>query len=267
MRIPSTTDEEDLLLVYNVLITCDDGISSIGLAKLAQSISDLDVNIYICAPDSERSASSQSLTIRNPIVVKEAHCEGVTYAKCWQTSGTPCDCVKLAIEKLMPHKPDLVLSGINNGLNIGEDVYYSGTVSAAREGVLNGIQSVAFSARNYNEDVLKKTLDIARKIVCRLIDEPLPDGTLLNVNVPKSLNDSPDVRVVKTGNLNYTDVFDKRCSPRGHEYYWLAGHPDFSGLGNDCDVDCVQGGFVAITPIKIDLTNYEFFEKLKKWNF
>ncbi|MDI6632393.1 MAG: 5'/3'-nucleotidase SurE, partial [Thermoanaerobacteraceae bacterium] len=175
------------------------------------------------------------------------------------------DCVKLGLEALLPEKPDFLVSGINFGPNVGTDVLYSGTVSAAIEGIINGIPSVAVSLATHDEPDFTTAVLFIEDLLPELARQVLPTGTLLNVNVPPGK--PRGVRVTKLGNIRYVNVIDRRTDPRGRIYFWMAGEPlDLDGNDPDTDVCAVKEGFISITPVQIDLTDYLFIEKLKKWS-
>jgi 5'-nucleotidase len=184
----------------------------------------------------------------------------------WSVDGTPADCVKLAVEELIPGPPDLVIAGINQGSNLGTDVLYSGTVSAAVEGVVNGFPAVAVSLTSFRNHDFTQAADFSARLVARVLQGCLEPGTLINVNVPPG--EPRGVRVTRLGFRRYIDIFDKRTDPRGKDYYWMAGEPlELDENSPDTDVSACREGYIAITPIKIDLTSYREIEELKKWKF
>ncbi len=252
-----------------VLLTNDDGIFAAGLDALRTALADLAEALYVIAPDRERSATGHSITVHRPIRVREAcyndgHCRG------WIVDGTPADCVKLGLESLLPETPDLVIAGINLGPNLGTDVLYSGTVSAAMEGLINGVPAIAVSLADHGPVSGEVSFAHAARFVRRLVPlllrhrETLPAGTLLNINVPAG---SPvECRITRLGHLRYANAVTRRTDPRGRDYYWMAGKP-FSPDGHDPDTDigAVRNGYISITPVQFDLTNYTAMETLKTW--
>lgn len=250
-----------------ILISNDDGIHADGINALRESLEKLEIikEIFVAAPDRERSAVGHGITMHRPLRVKEIHYPSGKSVG-WSVDGTPADCVKLAVEELIPCPPDLVVSGINQGSNLGTDVLYSGTVSAAVEGVVNGFPSVAISLTSFRDHDFTHAADFSARLVARVLKECLEPGTLINVNIPPGI--PRGVRVTRLGYRRYIDIFDKRTDPRGRDYYWMAGEPlELDENAPDTDVSACREGYIAITPIKIDLTSYREIETLKKWDF
>jgi 5'-nucleotidase len=246
-----------------ILLTNDDGIFAEGISVLRKELEKFG-EIYVIAPDRERSAAGHSITVHRPLRVREAGFRSPR-VRGWVVDGTPADCVKLGLEALLPEKPDFLISGINFGPNVGTDVLYSGTVSAAIEGIINGIPSVAVSLATHDEPDFTTAVLFIEDLLPELARQVLPTGTLLNVNVPPGK--PRGVRVTKLGNIRYVNVIDRRTDPRGRIYFWMAGEPlDLDGNDPDTDVRAVKEGFISITPVQIDLTDYLFIEKLKKWS-
>lgn len=245
-----------------ILLTNDDGIFAEGISILRKELEKFG-EIYVIAPDRERSAAGHSITVHRPLRVREAGFRSPR-VRGWVVDGTPADCVKLGLEALLPEKPDFLISGINFGPNVGTDVLYSGTVSAAIEGIINGIPSVAVSLATHDEPDFTTAVLFIEDLLPELARQVLPTGTLLNVNVPPGK--PRGVRVTKLGNIRYVNVIDRRTDPRGRIYFWMAGEPlDLDGNDPDTDVRAVKEGFISVTPVQIDLTDYLFIEKLKKW--
>lgn len=249
----------------NILITNDDGIYSEGLISLAQKISEI-ANVYIVAPDRERSATAHAITMHKPLRVERAHIPSLKSTS-WMVNGTPSDCVKLALEALLDFKPDMVLSGINRGPNLGTDVIYSGTVSAAIEATILGIPAVAFSIASYKDINYEYPSRFAQKLCMHLSKLDFPKESLLNVNIPPiEENDICGIYITHLGSRKYKNTFDKRKDPRGRIYYWLAGEviEDMNDTGSD--VWAVRNNYISITPIHFDLTKYDIIDTIKKWN-
>jgi len=235
-----------------ILISNDDGINAKGITQLRKSLEE-HAEIFVVAPDRERSATGHKITMHRPLRVKEQVYPG-TNSKGWAVDGTPSDCVKLGLEALLPVLPDLVISGINLGPNLGTDVLYSGTVSAAIEGIINNIPAIAISLASYEYQDFTYSSKFIKNLVTGYGKE-LHGGILLNVNVPPGI--PRGVKVTKLGNRRYTNVFFKRTDPRGGTYFWMAGEPfDVDGDNPDTDVWAVNEGYISITPIHYDLTNY-----------
>jgi len=243
-----------------ILISNDDGIQAAGINKLRTFLQE-DNEIFIVAPDRERSATGHKITMHRPLRVKEWPYPG-TGVKGWAVDGTPADCVKLGLEALLPQPPDIVVSGINSGPNLGTDVLYSGTVSAAIEGTINGIPAVAVSLASYEYHDLSHAGKLIKKLVSELGGE-LPRRTLLNINLPA--RPPLGIRITRLGHRRYVNIFDRRTDPRGRVYFWMAGEPfDLDEDDPDTDVWAIKEGFISITPIRFDLTDYEVIGQLKK---
>ena len=246
----------------NILITNDDGIYSEGIRALCESLKKIG-NVTIVAPDTERSAVGHAITLSDPLRVKEVIRNGKFFG--YATTGTPADCVKLAIGAILKKKPDLVVSGINLGPNVGYSVLYSGTVSGATEGAILGIPSFAISLDTFTNPDFSFAAEYARKLAKQVMKHKnLPKGTLLNVNipvVPKKL--IKGVRIVKQSEKAIEERFDKREDPRKRVYYWLTGEIIRSDGKEDADIETLRKKYISITPIRCDMTDYEFLEKLK----
>lgn len=248
-----------------ILISNDDGIHADGINALRECLEKLDIikEIYVAAPDRERSAVGHGITMHRPLRVKEIKYSSPKSVG-WSVDGTPADCVKLAVEDLLPCPPDLVVSGINQGSNLGTDVLYSGTVSAAVEGVVNGFPAVAVSLTSYRDHDFTCAAAFSAKLVALVLKECLEPGTLININVPPGV--PRGVKVTRLGYRRYINIFDKRTDPRGRDYYWMAGEPlELDENSPDTDVSACREGYIAVTPIKIDLTDYSQIKRLKKW--
>jgi len=244
-----------------ILISNDDGINAKGINQLRKSLEEYaEMEIFVVAPDRERSATGHKITMHRPLRVKEQFYPGAN-SKGWAVDGTPSDCVKLGLEALLPVSPDLVISGINLGPNLGTDVLYSGTVSAAIEGIINDIPSIAISLASYHYQDFTYSCDFIKKLVTSL-GKKLKRNTLLNINVPPGK--PRGIKVTRLGNRRYVNVFYKRTDPRGGTYFWMAGEPlDVDGDDPDTDVWAVKEGFISITPVHYDLTNYQIMGEVK----
>ncbi|MDF9408005.1 5'/3'-nucleotidase SurE [Pelotomaculum isophthalicicum JI] len=243
-----------------VLISNDDGINAAGITQLRKSLEE-QAEVFVVAPDRERSATGHKITMHRPLRVKEQLYPG-TNSKGWAVDGTPSDCVKLGLEALLPELPDLVISGINLGPNLGTDVLYSGTVSAAIEGIINDVPAIAISLASYEFNDFTYSGIFIKKFVSEY-GNILRDGILLNINIPPGL--PRGIRITKLGNRRYTNVFYKRTDPRGGTYFWMAGEPfDVDGDNPDTDVWAINEGYVSITPVHYDLTNYKVLNDVKE---
>ncbi|MCR4442729.1 MAG: 5'/3'-nucleotidase SurE [Peptococcaceae bacterium] len=250
-----------------ILVTNDDGILAPGLQILARQMKGLG-EVAVVAPAEERSATGHGITVRDPIRIKRMNFEGVNNA--WAVMGTPADCVKLAVQELIG-KCGLVISGINSGPNLGTDVIYSGTVSAAIEGIVLGIPSIAVSLASDEYGDYGAAAEAAFTLACHLQKkkELLPPDTLLNVNVPPV--DKKEIRgfkVTRLGMREYKNVFDRRVDPRGNVYFWLKGdlipHDE---VDPEIDVVAVEQNYVSVSPIHFDLTNYRLINRIKSAGF
>ena len=252
-----------------ILISNDDGIHASGIRALIERLS-LKHELYVVAPDRERSAAGHSLTLHSPLRVEEL--PAMFGAKrCWMVTGTPGDCVKIALNAVLEEheKPDLVLSGINHGPNLGADILYSGTVSAALEGAMMGYPSIAISLANPITDGLEYfhyAANFVAKLIPKIKDLSLPEKTILNVNVPYLMDNSDiaGVAITKLGTRMYTDTYEKRVDPRGKTYYWMAGEVTKSDAVEGTDINAIRNNKVSITPITFELTYEEIMPDLTK---
>ena len=247
-----------------LLCTNDDGIEATGLARLVEAAEPLG-EITVVAPDREQSATSHSLTLHHPIrPISRGE-------RRFQVDGTPTDCVMLAVEALMPDRPDFVLSGINHGQNMGEDVLYSGTVAAAMEGLSLGIPSLAFSfaGGDLRSDVslLKDQIDVLRKLLARVLAlAPFPVDTLLNINIPPLRGeDIKGVRLTRLGRRVYSDSLKPMQDPWGRQIYWIGGGSIAWTGEADSDFRAVQEGYISITPLHLDLTHHAMLKTPESW--
>lgn len=247
------TENECLILVSN-----DDGIRSDGIKKLAKAMGRVGT-VWVVAPDREQSAASHSLTLHRPLRVEEVA------PRWYAVDGTPTDCVTLAVKGLLPRLPDLVVSGINKGGNLGDDVLYSGTVSAAMEGTLMGIPSVAFSLVQTDGFDFAPAARFAARLARYLLKKGLPKDTLLNVNVPGAGGTS-GYRFTKLGKRYFGgDAVVEKVDPRGKKYYWIGGEMERWEGGKETDFYAIGKGYISITPLHLDLTSYASMEELRRW--
>lgn len=257
----------------NILITNDDGFDSIGLKALIEALSELkDTKLTIVAPTSEKSACGHSLTLTKPLRFIQVDDDFFKL-----DDGTPTDCIYLSINTLFgDKKPDLIVSGINKGANMGEDITYSGTASAAMEATLQGIPAIAISqvCKNRCQNINQHSFELAKfailEIVERVLDGkfPLSERRFLNVNIPPIVkSEFRGYRVTRAGYRLYANDAHLHRNPRGEEYYWLGLHPLEWIAREDmlCDFEAIASGYVSITPIKLDMTSYEDIEALKSW--
>ncbi|MCH7774979.1 MAG: 5'/3'-nucleotidase SurE [Gemmatimonadetes bacterium] len=244
-----------------ILISNDDGILARGLEILEQACRKVG-DVTVVAPDREQSASSHSLTMTRPLrPVKRADGR-------YQVDGTPTDCVLLALETILDHRPDIVFSGINHGSNMGEDVLYSGTVAAAMEGLSVGIPGVAMSFAGVKLELIETQFDWIAKLtsdICRVDD--FPRETLLNVNLPPIPgSEVKGIRVTKLGRRVYSDSLTRMNDPWGRDMFWIgAGKSSWSG-DEDSDFRAVEEGYISVTPLHLDLTQYDQLDTVRSWN-
>jgi 5'/3'-nucleotidase len=239
-----------------ILVTNDDGVHAEGIRALAAALEGLG-EVHVVAPDREVSACSQSLTLKHPLRAQKI--EDRVHA----VDGTPADCVNLAIVKLLPERPSLVISGINNGPNMGEDVFYSGTVGGAREGTFFGIPSIAVSLAARGEDDFSHAARFARKVAALVIEKGLPPHTLLNVNVPSG-EPRGAVITVQGKRQHETHVLEG-VDPRRRPYYWIEEVQDRWISDDLSDVHAIRGGLVSVTPLHTDTTHHAALGALRGW--
>ena len=248
-----------------ILLTNDDGISAEGLQVLGNEIKKI-AETYVVAPDHEQSATGHAITMHRPLRAERVKFLHSLDLPAWAVNGTPADCVKLAVEAILPHRPDLVISGINRGANLGTDVLYSGTVSAAIEGVILGIPAIAVSLTEYKEPRYEYAAEFTARLAEILMQKNVDKDTLLNVNVPGCDREKlRGVAVTKLGIRQYKNAFQERTDPRGRTYYWLAGELVDSVHEDDTDVAAIKQCKVSVTPIQHNLTNYSLVDNLKTW--
>src|SRR6266849_10934691 len=241
----------------HILLTNDDGYQAEGLRTLAKALESF-ATVSIVAPSLERSGAAQSLTLRQPIV-----CNQIGERE-WAVDGTPADCVIVALHKLLPEKPDIVISGINHGANLGENVYYSGTVGAAREGALHHIPSMAMSLCSKNAKVnFEDSARVARAAAQMILQEGLPDQVLLNVNVPEPWTGG--VKFTRQSKKITRNQLSEGKDPRGRTYYWLFEQCIDKDVAPDTDYAAIFAGAVSITPLHLDPTHTESLNHLSHW--
>ena len=228
------------------------------------------MEIVLAAPNRERSATGHAITIGQPLFADLVRIPGCD-APCYAVSGTPADSAKLAIQAILPERPHVVVSGVNFGANLGTDVIYSGTVSAAVEGAICGVPSLAISlcVRNFSDARPKDytyAADFAARLALQVAERGLPPGVVLNVNVPElPAAEMKGVAVTKQGVRRYKREFVHRRDPRGRSYYWMAGTPHDDGNPPDTDISAVQAGMVAVTPLHLDMTAFDLLQAVQGW--
>lgn len=247
----------------HLLVTNDDGIEAPGLLALVAALRPLG-EVIVVAPDRQQSAVGHALTVSEPLRVRPHALDGTFIG--YAVNGTPADCVKLAVTTLLPWRPDVVVSGINHGRNTAVNILYSGTVSAATEAALLGIPAVAFSLDAYQlEADFRAAAQIARQIVQQLPQLELPHGTLLNVNIPALPPEQiRGIRITCQGKSLWRDWYERRRDPWGREYFWLAGEYILADGNPDADDVALSQGYVSITPIRYELTDWETYKRLRE---
>lgn len=247
----------------SILITNDDGINAPGIKALAEAAASLG-DVTIVAPIAEKSAVGHAITVSDPLRISEIERNGSFFG--YAVNGTPADCVKIAVKCLFETPPDIVISGINQGSNTATNVIYSGTVSAAAEGVILGIPSIAVSLTSFTKTDFSYAAKVACQIAKEVLRKGLPPRTLLNVNVPAlPENEIADVLPARQGKGRYEEVFDKRLDPFKRTYYWMAGKRMILDQDDDVDDVIVMQNKVAVTPIQYDLTHHDFLKELSTW--
>jgi 5'-nucleotidase len=249
-----------------ILLTNDDGIFAEGLQVLAREIRKI-AEIYVMAPDHEQSATGHAITMHRPLRAERVKFLNSPDLPAWAVNGTPADCVKLAVESILPERPELVISGINRGANLGTDVLYSGTVSAAIEAVILGIPAIAVSLAEYYEPRFEYAAEFVAGLAKVMVKRQVPSDTLLNVNVPNCDREKMrGLAVTKLGVRQYKNSFEARTDPRGRTYYWLAGELVDSVHEHDTDVAAIKSCKISVTPIQHDLTHYGLIDSVKEWS-
>jgi 5'-nucleotidase len=237
-----------------ILVTNDDGVHAAGLAALAGALDSLG-EVWVVAPEREQSACGHALTLHRPLRPHQWS------ERRFAVNGTPSDCVNLAVLGFLPERPVLVASGVNHGSNLGDDVTYSGTVSAAMEGTLLGVPSIAVSLMDGGD--FEAAARVARLVAMRVLVEGLPPKTLLNVNVPREA--ARGLRVTRLGHRVYSGKVVEQADPRGRPHYWLGGGPPEWEALEGTDMGAVHEGFVAVTPLHLDLTNHRALALMAGW--
>ncbi len=247
-----------------IVLSNDDGFNAEGLRVLRDEVAKV-ADVVIVAPESEQSAVGHAITLALPLKVRQVveNGEFIGYA----VNGTPADCIKIAVSVLLKEPPEMVLSGINLGGNLGTCAIYSGTVSAATEGAIMGLPSVAVSLNTFENPDFGPAAEFVRKLVPLVLEKGLPEGVSLNVNVPAvPRSEIRGVAITRQGKSRVIETFDRRMDPRKNVYYWLAGEMRFDEVDPGTDCVMVNQNYISITPIHFDLTHYAILDRLKEWN-
>ncbi|MBT8380426.1 MAG: 5'/3'-nucleotidase SurE [Ignavibacteria bacterium] len=247
-----------------ILVTNDDGIDSAGIAALAKGLKEI-AEVIVVAPHDEQSAVGHGITMKNPLRVSKYFKNGSFFG--YAVEGTPADCVKMGIRNIAGKPPDLVISGINHGSNTAINIIYSGTVSAAREAAIMDIPAIAISVTNHDARDFRYASKVAQMVALKVVEHGLPNGTLLNVNVPNiPESEIAGILVTKQSKAKWDDIYEKRTDPYGKDYYWLTGKLVEIEAELDTDQRAVKNNFVSITPIHFDLTDHDTLKKMKSWD-
>ena len=247
----------------NILVSNDDGVHAPGIKALYEELTKI-AEVTVVAPDRDKSASGKSLTLSSPLRAKKLENGFIS------VEGTPTDCVHLALTGWLNQWPDMVVSGINAGGNLGDDVLYSGTVAAATEGRFLGLPSLAISLQYTSKDkhlYYQTAAIVAARLVTQLLQYPLKEDTVLNVNVPNlKLNDLKDFKTVRLGQRHRSENMIKATDPRGEAIYWIGSPGHLQDAGEGTDFDAIKQGYVTLTPLIVDITRYDQLKKIEEWS-
>ncbi|MEX1383892.1 5'/3'-nucleotidase SurE [Lutibacter sp.] len=247
-----------------ILVTNDDGITAPGIRTLIAVMNEIG-DVVVVAPDSPQSGMGHAVTINETLYCNQITVDDGPQTE-YKSSGTPADCVKLAVSEILERRPDLCVSGINHGSNSSINVIYSGTMSAAVEAGVEGIPAIGFSLLDYswnaNFEVLKPFI---KQVVLNVLEHGLPDGVVLNVNFPKS-ETFEGIKICRQARANWVEEFDKRTNPQGRVYYWLTGKFVNMDKGEDTDEWALANNYISVVPVMFDLTAHHFIQKLNSWN-
>ena len=247
-----------------ILVTNDDGVTAPGIRALVEMAKEFG-EVYVVAPDSPQSGMGHAVTLNSTLFCDEIEVD--EEVKEYACSGTPVDCVKLAVSQILPRKPDLCISGINHGSNSSVNVIYSGTMSAAVEAGIEGIPAIGFSLCDfaYNAD-FKAGEKFIKRVTAEVLKNKLPKGVVLNVNIPKlKEHEIKGIKVCRQADAKWEEKFDKREDPRGRTYYWMSGEFKNLDKGDDTDERALEEGYVSVVPVRYDLTAHHFLGDLRNW--
>ena len=248
-----------------ILVTNDDSIVAPGIRALIVVMKELG-DVVVVAPDSPQSAMGHAITINNTLKLEKVHLDKELEQE-YSCSGTPVDCVKIAVNEILKRKPDLCVSGINHGSNSSINVIYSGTMSAAVEAGIEGIPAIGFSLLDYSWDAdFEQIKAHVKQIASKVLKNGLPEGVILNVNFPKlSKDEIKGVKICRQAKAMWQEEFDKRTNPQGKEYYWLTGKFVNLDKGTDTDEWALENGYISIVPVQFDLTAHHAMQQLNSW--
>ena len=249
-----------------ILVTNDDGITAPGMRALIEVMQELG-EVIVVAPDKPQSAMGHAITINNTLFLNKISAADAAVVE-YSCSGTPVDCVKMAVSEILHRKPDLCVSGINHGSNSSINVIYSGTMSAAVEAGIEGIPAIGFSLQDFDWNAnFEPTKKFVKTIASQVLSKGLPDGVLLNVNFPKLPEDQiKGIKVCRQAKASWKESFDKRQTPHGRDYYWLTGKFVNEDKGEDTDEWALENGFISLVPVQFDLTAHHAMQQLNTWN-
>lgn len=250
-----------------ILVTNDDSITAPGIRALIEVMTTIG-EVVVVAPDSPQSAMGHAITINSTLQINRVSKENSKVVE-YSCSGTPVDCVKIAVNEILKRKPDLCVSGINHGSNSSINVIYSGTMSAAVEAGIEGIPAIGFSLLDYNWDAnFESVKSFVKKISLQVLKHKLPEGVVLNVNFPKlQESEIKGIKICRQAKAIWEERFDKRKTPMGKDYYWLSGEFVNLDKGEDTDEWALANGFVSIVPVQFDLTAHHAIQNLNTWEF
>jgi len=248
-----------------ILVTNDDGITAPGVRTLIAVMQELG-NVVVVAPDKPQSAMGHAITINSTLHLNKISAAGAEVTE-YSCSGTPVDCVKMAVSEILKQKPDLCVSGINHGSNSSINVIYSGTMSAAVEAAIEGIPAIGFSLQDFDWNAdFEPTKPFVKRIAMQVLQNGLPDGVLLNVNFPKrKFEDIKGIKVCRQAKAQWLEKFDKRTTPHGKDYYWLTGEFVNQDKGDDTDEWALDNGYISLVPVQFDLTAHHAMQQLNTW--
>jgi 5'-nucleotidase len=249
-----------------ILVTNDDGISAPGIRALIEVMQEIGT-VVVVAPDSPQSAMGHAITINSTLHIDKISAENALVTE-YSCSGTPVDCVKLAVNEILKQKPDLCVSGVNHGSNSSINVIYSGTMSAAVEAGIEGIPAIGFSLLDYDWNADFQTFKpYIKKIALEVLENSLPEGVVLNVNFPKRKQDElKGIKICRQAKAMWEEKFDKRKTPQGKDYYWLTGEFVNQDKGEDTDEWALQNGYISVVPVQFDMTAHHAIQQLNNWN-
>ncbi len=250
-----------------ILVTNDDGISAPGIRTLIAVMAEIG-DVVVVAPDKPQSAMGHAITINNTLYLNKTSSENAEITE-YNCSGTPVDCVKLAVNEILHRKPDLCVSGINHGSNSSINVIYSGTMSAAVEAGIEGIPAIGFSLLDYDWNAdFNPVKTHVKKIALEVLKKGMPEGVILNVNMPKlSEVDIKGIKICRQAKATWVERFDKRKTPQGKDYYWLTGEFVNQDKGEDTDEWALANGYISIVPVQFDMTAHHTIQQLNNWDF